>query len=310
MRIAVFGGSGFIGSNLTQRLLADGHFLNIFDHQSTSTTNWAPHPQVKRFFGDFRVMRDFSEVVENCDAVFHLISTALPSTSSKNTLNDVQENLVPTIRLAESMNACGVSKLIFPSSGGTVYGQAQQIPITEKHPTEPIVSYGATKLAIEKYLYVYRQESPLRPICLRITNPYGPGFRPDSPQGAVGAFLYRALKNLPIEIWGKGDTRRDYLYIGDLIGALTSTLNYSGDEHVINISTGIGTTLLELIEHIELVLNRRLHVQFRDTRSFDVQSNVLSNNLAKSELNWTPSVDLVGGIRTTSAWLKNQLQLT
>lgn len=307
MRIAVFGGSGFIGSNLTRRLLADGHSLNIFDHHSTSSLNQEHHPQVCRFFGDFRIQQDFSSVVEGCDAVFHLISTALPSTSSKNTLNDVQENLIPTIRLVESMNANGVTKLIFPSSGGTVYGQAQHVPITEKHPTEPIVSYGATKLAIEKYLYVYRQESALKPICLRITNPYGPGFRPESPQGAVGAFLYRALKDQPIEIWGKGDTQRDYLYIHDLVNALVATLNYAGSEHVINISTGVGTTLLELVDHIQSILNKRLDVRFRDTRGFDVQTNILNSDLAKSELHWMPSTSLAEGIGATSTWLKRKL---
>lgn len=303
MKVAVFGGSGFIGSNLVNRLVADGHSLRIFDHAPTQGLIGETEPQITRFFGDFSTQKDFSEVLSGCDVVFHLISTVLPGSSNQNILGDIQENLIPTIRLVENMKVCGVPRLIFPSSGGTVYGNAQYLPINEQHPTQPLVSYGVTKLAIEKYLAIYRNEFGFLPICLRISNPYGPGFKIGSPQGAIGAFLRKAIEGQPIEIWGTGEVRRDYLYIKDLVEAMVSSMTYSGAEQVLNISAGVGTSLIELTEIIQSVLGRRIKVNHQKNRNFDVQTNILDNSLAQTELNWLPTTSLEQGIRTTATWL-------
>ena len=308
MKVAVFGGSGFIGSNLVNRLVADGHSLRIFDHSSTQDLLGKIEPKITRFFGDFATQKDFSEVISGCDVVFHLISTVLPGSSNQNILGDIQENLIPTIRLVEDMKACGVPRLIFPSSGGTVYGNAQYLPINEQHPTQPLVSYGVTKLAIEKYLAIYRNEFGFRPICLRISNPYGPGFKIGSPQGAVGAFLCKALDGQPIEIWGTGEVRRDYLYIEDLVEAMISSMTYSGAESVLNISAGVGTSLIELTEIIQSMLGRDLEVHHLENRNFDVQTNILDSRLAQTELNWTPSTSLEQGIRSTAKWLMQNIK--
>lgn len=300
MIAVVLGGNGFIGSMLVTRLLDQGHTVRVFDRGAPVRA-----AESLRFFsGDFTTHRDFTELLQGSDVVFHMVSTTLPNTSVANTLADVQGNLLPTLRLLEQMRQLGISRIVFPSSGGTVYGEAQYLPIDEKHPTEPIVSYGATKLAIEKYLAIFRHNRHLDPICLRISNPYGPGFNPESPQGVIGAFLHKSLNNQPIDLWGAGDVQRDYLYIEDLIDAMMVAALYRGPHFIFNISTGIGTSLQEIIGLVENITQRRLTVHKHENRSFDVKSNVLSNTLAQEELGWVPKNTLKQGIEQTLCWMQ------
>ena len=305
MIAAVFGGNGFIGSRLVSRLLNLGHSVRIFDRSGSEALQTAWGEKLQIFTGDFSTEPDFHDVLEGSDVVFHLISTTLPNSSNNDPIADVMGNLVPTLRLLEQMRRTGTRKIIFPSSGGTIYGEAARLPIDEAHPTNPIVSYGAVKLAIEKYLSIYRHSFSLRPICLRISNPYGPGFRASSPQGAIGAFLNKALNGQPIELWGTGEVRRDYLYIEDLIDALILSAAYDGDVFTFNISTGIGTSLLEVIDHIQAVTGKEVLVHKNPGRSFDVQSNFLSNALAAEKLGWHPETRLRHGIELTADWLKS-----
>lgn len=300
MIAVVLGGNGFIGSMLVARLLEQGHTVRVFDRGAPVRDAGS----LRFFAGDFTTQADFTGLLEGADVVFHLISTTLPNTSVDNTLADVQGNLLPTLRLLEQMRQLKISRIVFPSSGGTVYGEAQYLPIDERHPTEPIVPYGATKLAIEKYLSIFRHARHLDPVCLRISNPYGPGFKHESPQGVIGAFLYRALNGLPIDLWGAGDVQRDYLYIEDLIDALMAAASYRGSHFIFNISTGIGTSLREIIELVEEASKLRLTVNQHDSRSFDVKSNVLCNALAREELGWSPTHTLRQGIEKTLHWMK------
>lgn len=300
MIAVVLGGNGFIGSTLVSRLLAQGHSVRVFDRGAPMHSSKSFH----FFAGDFTTHADFTELLHGADVVFHLISTTLPNTSVDNTSADVCGNLLPTLRLLEQMRKQGISRIVFPSSGGTVYGEAQYLPIDEKHPTEPIVPYGATKLAIEKYLAIFRHARQLDPICLRISNPYGPGFRPESPQGVIGAFLNKSLSNQPIDLWGAGEVQRDYLYIDDLIDAMIAAAYYEGPHFLFNISTGIGTSLLQIIALVEQATGHPLVVHRHSSRSFDVRSNVLCNARAREELGWSPKLSLTQGIERTLQWLK------
>ena len=305
MNALVLGGNGFIGSQLVTRLIACGHRVRVFDRAPTSNAL----SSVEYFSGDFATHSDFTSVLDGCDLVFHLISTSLPSASNEDPISDVQGNLISTLRLLDQMKRLGIKRLVFPSSGGTVYGQAQYSPIDESHPTQPIVSYGATKLAIEKFLNIYRNSFGFRPICLRISNPYGPGFRSNAPKGAIGAFLHRVLNDQPIDLWGTGEIRRDYLYIEDLIDAMIAAITYVGDHHVFNISTGKGTSLLEVIDLVQQATGKKVSIQKHESRTFDVQTNILSNQLAQNELRWKPVTPLMQGIEYTTAWLRTKLEI-
>jgi UDP-glucose 4-epimerase len=200
-----------------------------------------------------------------------------------------------------------VKKIVFISSGGTVYGNPCYLPIDEKHPTEPLVSYGITKLAIEKYLLMYQAMHGIKANILRVANPFGDRQRIETAQGAVAAFLSRALQDLPIEIWGDGSVARDYLYVGDVAEAFALAVAYDGPKSVFNISSGKATSLNDLITLIERITRLPVARIFKPGRAFDVPLSVLDNTLAGDELMWRPRVDLEEGIRRTVDYMRKSL---
>jgi UDP-glucose 4-epimerase len=216
---------------------------------------------------------------------------------------------VATLQLLDAMVSRKVGKIIFISSGGTVYGAPRYIPVDEAHPTEPQVSYGIVKLAIEKYLLMYERLHGIKTAILRVANPFGERQRVETAQGAVGVFLYRALRGLPIEIWGDGSVTRDYVYIGDVAEAFASALTYSGAQSVFNIGSGAGTSLNELIALVEKLLRHPVEKRYFPGRTIDVPVNVLCNDLARRELGWTSKVPLFIGLEKTARWMRNELGL-
>ena len=308
MKIVVFGGGGFIGSAISEQLLLQGHTLRIFERARIQPyRKFKPQEVVEWVEGDFTSAHDVRAAVDGMDAVMHLVSTTLPKNSNDDPIYDVQSNVISTLHLLDAMVACAVKKLVFISSGGTVYGPPLYSPIDEKHPTEPLVSYGITKLAIEKYLQVYKRLHGIHSTTLRVANPYGERQRVETAQGAVGVFLYRALQNLPIEIWGDGGVTRDYIYVGDVADAFVKALHYKGPHHVFNICSGIGTTLNGLLDMLEAELNRPIVRSYLPGRSFDVPISVLSNELARAELGWQPMTAMSSGIQHTARWMQSEL---
>lgn len=249
-------------------------------------------------------VHDISRAIEGTDAILHLVSTTLPKTSNDDPIYDVQSNLVGSLQMLNAMVALNIKDIVFISSGGTIYGDPIYVPLDESHPTNPNVSYGITKLAIEKYLLMYRRQHGLRPRILRVANPYGERQRIETAQGAVGVFLHRALHDLPIEIWGDGSVVRDYLHVSDVANAFAASLCYRGSESVFNISSGTGTSLNELLTILESVLGKAIERRYLPGRSFDVPISVLDNALAQRELGWQPKLSLYEGIRRTADWLK------
>ena len=308
MKIAIFGGGGFIGSTIADCLLKDGHELRIFERPRVEPyRQFAHNERVEWLTGDFMSVHDVSNAIEGVDVVLHLISTTLPKSSNDDMIYDVESNLVPTLQLLNVMVAKGVHKIVFISSGGTVYGTPTCIPIAENHPTEPLVSYGVTKLAIEKYLLIYQHLHGIKAIILRVANPFGERQRIETAQGAVGVFLSKAIQNQPVEIWGDGTVTRDYLYISDVARAFVCAVNYEGPKSVFNISSGVGTSLNELIDMLERVLGRLVVRHYRPGRSFDVPVSILDNSLARKELGWKPQVELEEGILKTANWMQKVL---
>lgn len=164
---------------------------------------------------------------------------------------------------------------MFLSSGGTVYGIPKYLPIDELHPTDPLCSYGISKLTIEKYLDLYRLLYGIDYVVLRISNLYGERQRLIAAQGAAAVFLGKALKGEKVTIWGDGSVARDYIYIADVIDSLIAVMNYFGKERIFNVGSGVARTLLELIEVIESVAGRKVDLEFKPSRTFDVPVNSL-----------------------------------
>jgi UDP-glucose 4-epimerase len=307
MKCVIFGGGGFIGSAVADRLLRDGHALRIFEQpRIRHFREFVLDEAVEWVTGDFTNTHDVCNAIDGMDVVLHLVSATLPKTSNDDPVNDVQSNLISTLQMLKVMVVRNVRKIIFISSGGTVYGSPAYLPIDELHPTNPYVSYGITKLAIEKYLLMFEKYYGIKTVILRVANPFGERQRPEVAQGAVGVFLHRAIRQQPIEIWGDGSVVRDYIYISDVAEAFVRALEYSGPKSVFNIGSGIGTELNELIRIIEGVLGKHIERHYLPGRPFDVPVSILSNVLARQELKWTPQVSLRDGIARTAKWITTE----
>lgn len=308
MHVVIFGGGGFIGSTIVDRLLAEGHALRIFERPRVQPyRTFKDDESVEWITGDLSSAHDVSDAVKGVDAILHLVSTTLPKNSNDDPIYDVQSNVVASLHILNAMVAHKVRNIVFISSGGTVYGNPLYLPVDEKHPTNPVVSYGITKLAIEKYLQMYERLHGIKAITLRVANPYGERQRIETAQGAVGVFLHHAIKGIPIEIWGDGSVTRDYIHVSDVANAFVTALYYTGEQRLFNVSSGVGTSLNELIDALEDALGKSIERRYLPGRSFDVPVSVLCNNLARSELNWTPLISMRDGIARTAEWIKREL---
>jgi UDP-glucose 4-epimerase len=298
----VLGGNGFIGSHLVEGLLATGHRVRILDrspNRFVATPSGAEY--VEGELGNHGLVRD---AVEGVEVVFHLVSTTLPKTSNDDPIYDVRSNLVDTLQFLDSCMEAGVRKVIFASSGGTVYGPPQTVPITEDHPTEPITSYGIVKLAVEKYLGFYHHLHGLDYAALRVSNPYGPYQNPTGQQGVVAVFLQSLHAGRPITVWGDGNVVRDYLYVADLVDALTLAAQTECSQKIFNIGSGRGTSLNELVALMAEVTGERPEMEYLRGRALDVPANVLDVSRARSELGWSPKIGLAEGVGETWRWIQ------
>ena len=308
MHIVIFGGGGFIGSTIADRLLAEGHALRIFERPRVQPYRKFKEAEgVEWMTGDLSSTHDVSYAVQGVDAVLHLVSTTLPKNSNDDPIYDVQSNVVASLHILNAIVAHQVRNIVFISSGGTVYGNPFYLPIDEKHPTNPLVSYGITKLTTEKYLQMYDHLHGIKAISLRVANPYGERQRIETAQGAVSVFLHNALKGIPIQIWGDGSVTRDYIHVSDVAEAFVQALHYTGVHRVFNVGSGVGTSLNTLIGVLEAELEQTIERRYLPARPFDVPVSVLCNNLARTELNWSPAVSMVEGIARTAEWMKLEL---
>ena len=257
--------------------------------------------------GDFTNESDVIEATKNIDIVFHLISSTTPKNSNDNPVYDIESNVISTLKMLESLKKNKVQKIVFISSGGTVYGSPNYLPIDENHFTDPICSYGISKLTIEKYLGMYRHLYGLDHTIFRLSNPYGPYQTPVSNQGVIAVFLYKAIKEETIEIWGNGEVIRDYIYIGDAIDAIIKSLDDSSNGTILNLGSGTGYSLNDLVNTIESVTGRKIRCDFKEARKLDVPSNILDISKAKQILDWQPRVTLEEGITRTLEWLKSSV---
>lgn len=310
MKALVIGGNGFIGTHLVDALLDAGHKAVVFDRYPSRYRE--QNPRVDYISGDFANHGEVEKAVQGIDWVFHLAYTTLPQTSNDDPVYDVRSNVVDTLQLLEACKVNGVRKVIFISSGGTVYGIPRQTPIPEDHPNEPMCSYGISKLTIEKYLKLFHQQWGLDYVVARLSNPYGALQNPFAKQGAIGVFLGNVMQGQPITVWGDGEVVRDYIYIKDAAQALVLAAEYeAGPEQprIFNVGYGRGYSLNEIIEEIKKVVDMPVQVNYTPARPVDVPINVLDVSRAARAFEWQPKVDLSEGLAETWRWIKTlQLQ--
>jgi UDP-glucose 4-epimerase len=310
VKALVIGGNGFIGTNLVSLLRQNDHQVRIFDRYPNRFN--PPMADVENVVGEFSNHGEIAEAVRGMDWVFHLACTTLPQTSNDDPVYDIASNIGGTVQLLQECVKNKVKKVVFISSGGTIYGVPQSSPIAEDHPTDPICSYGITKLAIEKYLHLFHWLHGLEYVCARLSNPYGELQNPDAKQGAMGVFLGQIARHQPITIWGDGNVVRDYIYIGDTVKALLCAAEYEPKDNdaprVFNIGHGEGYSLNQLVGAIKEVVGPQVEVRYTEARPVDVPVNVLDISRAKKYLGWQPETNLKDGIGKSWKWI-NSLQL-
>lgn len=303
----VLGGFGFLGSHICRELVNNGYPVRIFDKSSAERKRIADIvSKVEIVEGDIAHPEDVLAALQGADTVFHLVHTTVPGTSMADPAHDVESNVAASVRWLSRLGQTTVRRIVFVSSGGTVYGTPQSNPITEQHPTNPISSYGITKLALEKYVALYALLAGVNYLILRPSNVYGEGQQLHSGQGVIGVLVDRALRGQPLEVWGTGESLRDYLYVADFVCAVRSLLSYTGSQRVFNVSSGEGHSVSEIVAILGRHLDRLPEVKYVPARSFDVPVNVLDSSLLRNEAGWKSRLKLEQGVARVIEWLRNE----
>jgi UDP-glucose 4-epimerase len=303
MRILVLGGSGFLGSHIVDKFLAEKHDVCVYDLYPERFRR-SPK-EIKFYTGDFGNVGALDELISTgFDAVIHCVSTTTPKSSNESPEFDIQSNVIGTLYLLDICARHKVGKLVFLSSGGTVYGNIGTVEsVSEAHGVRPMCSYGVSKLTIEHYLDVYKHLRGLDYVALRLSNPYGERQSPLRALGALTVFLHRTLKHQTVEIWGDGTVTRDFIYVADVANAVYLATMH-GISGVFNVGTGTGLTLKDILNQIINVVRLEPAVNWLPARSFDVPRIVLDATKLKLATNWRCTTSLQEGIEITTKWLR------
>jgi UDP-glucose 4-epimerase len=302
MRALILGGNGFIGSHVVDALLVAGHKVRVFDRGSEMFRS--PLQYVDYRIASFTDVPALAEALEGIDVVFHFISTTVPSTSNLDPISDIEGNLINTVQLLQLMVQKDVRRIVYLSSGGTVYGIPEVIPIPVSHSLKPICSYGVVKVAIENYLLMFQSLHGIEPIILRVSNPYGERQGHQGIQGVIGTFLQKVLHGEHVVIWGDGSVVRDFIYVGDLANICVQAAN--GACGIYNVGSGYGASIKQVLGCVETATGMELQVEYKPPRNFDIPSVILDISDTQKQFHWNPNIDLLFGIKRTWSWVKER----
>ena len=306
MKIMVPGGAGFIGSHVAEIYLGAGHEVWIVDDLSTGKLANLPSEAhfVQVDITDTTVRRLL--VDEHIEVVNHHAAQMDVRRSVADPLFDARVNILGLLNILEGARQAQCQRIIFASSGGTVYGEQDTFPATEDHTTRPISPYGVSKLAGERYLYFYQREHGIPSLSLRYANVYGPRQDPHGEAGVVAIFTQRLLGGETITINGDGQQTRDYVFVDDVARANLAALtaDYTG---AINIGTGLETTVNTLAEHLQRITGSRDRAHYGAAKPGEQRRSVLSWSRAADTLNWKPLVPLADGLEKTVTSLRTSV---
>lgn len=290
-RCCVIGGSGFIGLEVIRQLQASGRKITVIGRNPQSTS-LLPEGVFYRC-GDYGNVIFLRSVIADVDEIIDLAYSTVPKTSFDNPLLDIETNLPQAVNLLQLASEFPIKKMVIASSGGTVYGKAQFLPITENHPTQPVSPYGITKLAIEKYAFMYHQLLKLNVVCVRPGNAYGENQKPFRGQGFIATAIASIQQNKPVIIFGEMGTIRDYIHVSDLAAGILAALDNGIPGDCYNIGTGIGSSNREILELIIPLANKEgitPQIDYLPERSFDVSANILDSSKLQKQSDWKPTI--------------------
>lgn len=300
-KILVTGGAGFIGSTLVDRLINEEHQVIIIDDLSSGRRDYVNEAAklYKIDISSSKIGKIFQK--EKFDFVFHLAAQIDVRKSVAKPEFDNKINVLGGINIIKNCLAYNVKKIIMASTGGAIYGETDEIPTTENSPTYPVSPYGIHKLTVEKYLNYYYQVYGLNYTVLRFANVYGPRQFKGGEAGVIAIFIDNAVKSLTSFQFGDGRQTRDFVYVDDVVSALVASLKIDCRSEI-NISSGIETTLLDIRNAIEKVLEKQIKIEERPAKEGEQRRSCLSYQRAKEVLNWEPGVYLEEGINRTIRW--------
>jgi UDP-glucose 4-epimerase len=316
MRTLVTGGAGFIGSTLVDRLLAEGHTVDVVDDLSMGTlANLAEARAVPGHEITFHQMDIRSdELVELCahrrpEVVFHLAAQADVRVSVQRPVFDAEVNVLGTVRVLEGARAAGAQRVVFAASGGTLYGETDDsdLPVRESHPQRPTSPYGVSKKSAIDYLAAYRDLHALEFSALALANVYGPRQDPHGEAGVVAIFADRLLRGEPVTIFGDGEQTRDFVYVDDVVDALVRAASKGGGL-LLNIGTGRELSVNELARVMAAHAGVATPPQYAPARPGELVRNALDPERAAIHLGWQSWTTLDDGVRAVLEFVRRRLE--
>lgn len=299
MRSCLIGGAGLIGSYLTPVLLASGRDVVVLDPQVPGCRL----PDVDYVLGHYEDAGLFARTLAGCDEWIDLAYATQPKTSFEDPLHDLMSNVPAAVALFKrALESDRLRRVLFVSSGGTVYGPAIKWPIAEVAATQPISPYGITKLTIEKYAFMFHRTRGLPALVVRPGNAYGPGQMPFTGQGFIATAIGSALRGQPVPVFGGGSTVRDYLYVEDLARGILAVLEHGQPGEAYNLGTGIGRSNLQVLEALAPIARSRgkeVAIDHQPARGFDVPVNVLDIGKISQTSGWRPFMPFDEGLART-----------
>lgn len=310
MRALVTGGAGFIGSTLVDRLLDDGHSVTAVDNLSrgrAANLQKARENASYRFVHADLVTADLDHIVAESkpDVIFHLAAQIDVRVSVLNPAADASVNVIGTVRLAEAARLAGVRKIVFTSSGGSIYGSPTTFPVTEQMPVNPMSPYAAGKVAGEIYLNTFRELYGMACTHIAPANVYGPRQDPHGEAGVVAIFAQAMLHGRGTKLFGTGSNTRDYVFVEDVVSAFVAASGPAGNGQRFNIGTGVETSDRELHSMVARAADGPDTPALLPARLGDVPRSVLDPSLAGEVLGWAPKVDIEEGILRTVEYFRS-----
>ncbi|MGC8482019.1 MAG: NAD-dependent epimerase/dehydratase family protein [Acidimicrobiales bacterium] len=315
-RVLVTGGAGFIGSNLVDRLLAEGIDVDAVDNLATgSLSNLSTARSQKRARFSFHKLdicdASFEEFVakHRPEVIFHLAAQIDIRVSRADPVADATSNILGTLRVLEASRKAGVGKVIYAASGGTLYSPGSPLPVREDAERRPVSHYGVSKAAGLMYLELYRELYDLEFTAIALANVYGPRQDPTGEAGVVAIFGDALLSGRECTIFGDGSQTRDFVYVDDVVDAFFRASDQGGG-HVLNVSTGVEITIEHVYRTLARLVSAPLPPRYAPARLDEVAHSSLDPSLAKLHIGWEPWTTITVGLEATMKWMRTHLQGT